>query len=99
MAESPTKAEKLAHNAVLVLASRAAMFGALAIGGWGIKVLVDLQTAVGRIPDQLSVIETKVSGRVDALEKRVDAQRSRLDAHDQRFDRLERPYFEPRKIP
>lgn len=99
MADTPSKAPQLASNAVLTLVARGAMVVVVPLLGWNLKTIVDMQAAIARIPDQILVVETRLVGRVQAVDDRLGAQSRRLDGNDQRLDRLERPFFEPRKNP
>ncbi|MBX3503319.1 MAG: hypothetical protein KF889_28075 [Alphaproteobacteria bacterium] len=88
MAALPSKAEKLAHNAVLTLFARAAMVGTCALGGWNLKTTVETQSAVQRVPDQLVVLEARVNQRLVPLEGRQMTQSDRLRDQDAKIDML-----------
>jgi len=88
MTDTPTKAERLAHNAILTLIARAAMVGACALGGWNLKTTLDTQSAVGRVPDQILIVETRLSARIATIEDRQGAQSRRMDLTDARIERL-----------
>ena len=94
---SPSKADRIAENAIFKLVARGAMLLAAPILAWNVKTLIDLQAAVQRIPDQILVVETRLAGRVGTVEDRLGAQVRRSDGQDQRIERLERPFFEPRR--
>jgi hypothetical protein len=64
---------------------------------WNVKSLIDLNAAVQRIPDQILVVETRLAGRIGTVEDRLGAEARRSDSQDQRIERLERPFFEPRR--
>jgi hypothetical protein len=98
MTEASNTTERLAHSAVLILIARFAMVCAVPLLGWNAKTLIDLQAAIQRIPDQILVVETRLAGRVGTIEDRLGAQARRTDSHDQRIERLERPFFEPKRI-
>jgi hypothetical protein len=97
MTVSPSRSERLARNAALTVIARGAALCAIPLLGWNVKTLVDLQAAIQRIPDQILVVETRLAGRIGTVEDRVGAQSRRADSQDQRIERLERPYFEPRR--
>lgn len=99
MIESPSKAERLARNAILTLIARGAILCAMPLLAWNVKTLLDLQAAVQRIPDQILVVETRLTGRIATVEDRLGAQARRSDGQDHRIERLERPFFEPRRNP
>lgn len=93
----PSRSERLAHNSILTVVARCAALCAVPLMGWNVKTLVDLQAAIQRIPDQILVVETRLSGRIDTVESSVSAQSRRSDGLDQRVERLERPYFQPKR--
>lgn len=97
MTDSPTKAEKLANNAILTLVARGAVMLAAPLLAWNIKTMVDMQAAIARIPDQILVVETRLLGRVASVEDRLGAYLRRMDGQDQRLERLERPFFDRTK--
>lgn len=97
MNDAPTKADRIAENSVFKLFARGAMLLAVPLLAWNVKTLIDLQAAVQRIPDQILVVETRLAGRIGSVEDRVGAQTRRSDGQDQRIERLERPFFEPRR--
>jgi hypothetical protein len=99
MADSKTRAERLAHNTILILIARVAMIGAVPLLGWNAKTLIDLQAAVHRIPDQIFILETRLAGQIGTVEDRIRVLARRGDTHEQRIERLERPFFEPRRAP
>lgn len=97
MTMSPSRSERWARNAALTLIARSAALCAVPLLGWNVKTLIDLQVVVQRIPDQILVVETRLAGRIGTVEDRVGAQSRRSDGQDQRIERLERPYFEPKR--
>ncbi len=92
MSGIPTKAEKLAHNATLMVVARAAMVlgTPLVVGllGWVASVLLDLRAEQTRQAGQIAVLETRLSARIAAIEDRQGAQSRRMDLTDARIDRL-----------
>jgi hypothetical protein len=92
-----SKADRLAENAILKLVARGAMLLVVPLLVWNVKTLIDLQGVVQRIPDQILVVETRLAGRIGTIEDRLSGQGRRSDGQDQRIERLERPYFEPRR--
>jgi len=97
MTDTLFKTERLAHNAILTLIARAAVVLAAPLVAWNIKTMVDMQSAIARIPDQILVVETRLMGRVSATEDRLGAYLRRMDSHEQRIERLERPFFDRAK--
>lgn len=81
MADAPNKAERLAHNAILILIARGAMLCAMPLLVWSLKTLIDVQA-------QVAVLETRLSARIAAIEDRQGAQSRRMDVTDGRIDRL-----------
>ena len=98
MSDAPltTKAERLAQNATFTLIARGAMaFGTPILVGvlaWSASVLIDLR-------GEMRVVKALQEQQLNNITDRINAQAKRLDAHDQRFERLERPFFEPRRNP
>lgn len=94
---SLSKTDRIAENAILKLIARGAVLLAMPMLAWNVKTLIDLQAAVQRIPDQILVVETRMAGRIGTVEDRLSAEARRSDSQDQRIERLERPFFEPRR--
>jgi uncharacterized coiled-coil protein SlyX len=89
MSESaPSKAEKLAHNAVLMLVARGAMLLAVPLLAWNLKTTTETQAAVQRVPDQLAVLESRINQRLAPLEGRQNTQSDRLRDQDAKIDAL-----------
>lgn len=92
MTHSPTKAEKLAHNATLMVIARFAMVlgTPLVVGllGWVGSLLLELRSEQTRQAGQIAVLETRLTSRITALEDRQGAQSRRMDLTDTRIERL-----------
>jgi hypothetical protein len=56
--------------------------------GWVASVLLDLRTEQARQAGQITILETRLSARITAIEDRQGAQSRRMDLTDGRIDRL-----------
>ena len=96
MTDTSTKTERLAQNAVLILVARGAMVlgtpALLGVLAWAATVLIDVR-------GEMRVVKALQEQQLNNITDRLKAQDRRIDGHDQRLDRLERPFFEPRRNP
>lgn len=88
MTDQLTKTERYAENSVFKLIARASMtLAAPALIGL-VALVLDMRAQIMAQAGQITVIETRLTARIAALEDRQGAQSRRMDLTDQRIERL-----------
>lgn len=91
-ADAPSKAERLAHNAVLTLIARGAMVVATAClipAGIGLlDMRTDIKLMRSEVTGKIDQVEQRLAARIAAVEDRQGAQSRRMDITDTRIERL-----------
>jgi hypothetical protein len=88
MTDAASKTERFAENSVFKLIARASMtVAAPALIGL-VALVLDMRAQIIAQAGQVTVIETRLTARIAALEDRLGAQSRRMDLTDQRIERL-----------